>query len=314
MPFELPSVIAPSQTLARSDDGNPQPEDVANRIVGGSHSSMLLPLLALSPRYPPRFTDRCHLWMAEGAKDGAPRYWEAFGAAWERPLRTLDVQAAWSCGELDGILPSGRPSRSSTGRLLTLARALQLFESGDLPVRRRFRNHAASELAPRWERVVTRRAAMQTDGRWDEILREGEQYRLRVIREQSSLLGVASRAAAGGFRPESAERGAFAELLSMAGDDAEERWLTAALLADFEAEVNSLPAAPAPASARSFSSGFAAREAERDIEEAQAFGVSGVVAGLLFGGLLNWYIVGYLGARPDGGVADGLERSLDLLQ
>ena len=42
--------------------------------------------------------------------------------------------------------------------------------------------------------------------------------------------------------------------------------------------------------------------------------MSGVVAGLLFGGLLNWYIVGYLGARPDGGVADGLERSLDLLQ
>ena len=41
---------------------------------------------------------------------------------------------------------------------------------------------------------------------------------------------------------------------------------------------------------------------------------SGVVAGLLLGGLLNWYVVGYLGARPDGGVADGLERSLDLLQ
>ena len=269
---------------------------------------MLLPLLALSPRCPPRLADRCHLGMAEGAKDGAPRYWEAFGAAWDRPLRTLDVQAAWSCGELDGILPSGRPSRSSTDRLLTLARALQLYESGDLPVRRRFRNHAASELAPRWERVVARRAAMQADGRWDEILREGEQYRQRI----NSPLGAASRAVS--FRPESAERGAFAELLSTAGDDAEERWLTAALLADFEAEVNSLPAAPAPAPARSFSSGFAAREAERDVEEAQGFGVSGVVAGLLFGGLLNWYIVGYLGARPDGGVADGLERSLDLLQ
>ena len=276
----------------------------------------LLPLLALSPRCPPpftdrcppRLTDRCHIGMAEGAKDGAPRYWEAFGAAWERPLRTLDVQAAWSCGELDGILPSGKPSRSSTDRLLTLARALQLYESGDLPVRRRFRNHAASELAPRWERVVARRAAMQADGRWDEILREGEQYRQRI----NSPLGAASRAVS--FRPESAERGAFAELLSTAGDDAEERWLTAALLADFEAEVNSLPAAPAPAPARSFSAGFKAREDERDEEKAQAFGVSGVVAGLLFGGLLNWYIVGYLGARPDGGLADGLERSLDLLQ
>ena len=276
----------------------------------------LLPLLALSPRCPPpltdrcppRLTDRCHIGMAEGAKDGAPRYWEAFGAAWERPLRTLDVQAAWSCGELDGILPSGKPSRSSTDRLLTLARALQLYESGDLPVRRRFRNHAASELAPRWERVVARRAAMQADGRWDEILREGEQYRQRI----NSPLGAASRAVS--FRPESAECGAFAELLSTAGDDAEERWLTAALLADFEAEVNSLPAAPAPAPARSFSAGFKAREDERDEEKAQAFGVSGVVAGLLFGGLLNWYIVGYLGARPDGGVADGLERSLDLLQ
>ena len=268
---------------------------------------MLLPLLAISPRFPLRLAHRCHLGMADGAKDGAQKYWEAFGVAWERPLKTLDVQAAWSCGELDGILPSGRPSRSSTDRLLTFARALQLYESGDLPVRRRFRNHAASELAPRWERVVARRAAMQADGRWNDILREGEQYRLRVIREQTSPL-------AGAFRPESAERGAFAELLSTAGDDAEERWLTAALLADFEAEVNSLPAAPAPAPARSFSSGFAAREAERDVEEAQAFGVSGVVAGLLFGGLLNWYIVGYLGARPDGGVADGLERSLDLLQ
>ena len=276
----------------------------------------LLPLLAISPRCPPRLTDRCpprltdrcHIGMAEGAKDGAPRYWEVFGAAWERPLRTLDVQAAWSCGELDGILPSGKPSRSSTDRLLTLARALQLYESGDLPVRRRFRNHAASELAPRWERVVARRAAMQADGRWDEILREGEQYRQRI----NSPLGAASRAVS--FRPESAERGAFAELLSTAGDDAEERWLTAALLADFEAEVNSLPAAPAPAPARSFSAGFKAREDERDEEKAQAFGVSGVVAGLLFGGLLNWYIVGYLGAQPDGGLADGLERSLDLLQ
>ena len=246
--------------------------------------------------------------MADSAKDGASRYWEAFGVAWDLPLRTLDVQAAWSCGELDGILPSGKPSRSSTDRLLTLARALQLYESGDLPVRRRFRNHAASELAPRWERVVARRAAMQADGRWDEILREGEQYRQRI----NSPLGAASRAVS--FRPESAECGAFAELLSTAGDDAEERWLTATLLADFEAEVNSLPPAPAPAPARSFSAGFKAREDERDEEEAQAFGVSGVVAGLLFGGLLNWYIVGYLGARPDGGVADGLERSLDLLQ
>ena len=63
-----------------------------------------------------------------------------------------------------------------------------------------------------------------------------------------------------------------------------------------------------------YSAGFAAREAERDVEEARAFGASGVVAGLLLGGLLNWYVVGYLGARPDGGVADGLERSLDLLQ
>ena len=140
---------------------------------------MLLPLLAVSPRCPPRLTDRCHLGMAEGAKDGALGYWEAYGAAWERPLRTLDVQAAWSCGELDGILPSGRASRTSTDRLLTLARALQLFESGDLPVRRRFRNHAASELAPRWERVVARRAAMQAEGRWDEVLREGEQRLVR---------------------------------------------------------------------------------------------------------------------------------------
>ena len=271
---------------------------------------MLLPLLAVSPRCgPPRL-----IGMAEGAKDGALGYWEAYGAAWERPLRTLDVQAAWSCGELDGILPSGRASRTSTDRLLTLARALQLFESGDLPVRRRFRNHAASELAPRWERVVARRAAMQAEGRWDEVLREGEQYRQRVIRQQTSPLGPLSRAVAGGFRPEPPERGAFAELLSTAGDDAEERWLTAALLADFEAEVSSLPAAAAPAPARSYSAGFAAREAERDVEEARAFGASGVVAGLLLGGLLNWYVVGYLGARPDGGVADGLERSLDLLQ
>ena len=38
-------------------------------------------------------------------------------------------------------------------------------------------------------------------------------------------------------------------------------------------QVSSLPAAAAPAPARSYSAGFAAREAERDVEEAGAFGV-----------------------------------------
>eukprot|EP00908_Phaeocystis_cordata_P007874 Transcript_18546.p1 GENE.Transcript_18546~~Transcript_18546.p1 ORF type:complete len:272 (-),score=86.99 Transcript_18546:164-979(-) len=271
---------------------------------------MLLPLLATLPPRPPL---RCRSLTMDAEQD-ALAYWEAYGAAWDRPLKTLDVQAAWNCGELDGILPSGRLSRASKERLLTLGRALELFESDQLQVRRRFRNlKVPEELAPRWERVVARRTAMQADGRWDAVLNEGERYRQNVIREQASPLGV-SRAVAGALigSPVSAERGAFAALLATAGIDAEERWLTAALLADFEAEVNGLEAAPRPAR---LSTSFAEREAERDLEEARSFGVTGVLAGLLFGALTNWYIVGYLGGgEGGGGGADGLEKALDLLQ
>jgi hypothetical protein len=46
----------------------------------------------------------------------------------------FDVSAAWSCGELDGILPSGSPSRIATDRMLTLPRALELFEEEKIDV------------------------------------------------------------------------------------------------------------------------------------------------------------------------------------
>ena len=270
--------------------------------------------------------------------DDLDTYWQTHAAAWEQPLRLLDVQCAWNCGELDGILPSGRPSRAAASeRLLTLPRAIALFEEGELNVRRRYRNMQPAELRPRWERVAVRRAKLQADGVWDDVVNKSDEMRRSqralVDGEVGADASPLSRARASVLSPilGAAERqrsradggvsSACLQLCTTAGRDAVERWLTAALLADIEAEIVAMPAARGDSGAvkQQTRSSFAEREAERDVEEAQAFGVYGLIAGLVFGVTVNYLVV--FGGGGDGAgdglagtSAEGLQRTLELLQ
>ena len=135
----------------------------------------------------------------------------------------------------------------------------------------------------------------------------------RVTRAVEAIISPALRAAAKQrSRADGGLASACAELLEKAGRDQAERWLTAALLADIENEIATLPAAKPPPPRSS----FAAREAERDVEEAQSFGVYGIVAGLVFGAVINYVVVSngwYPGGGGGGGEAGGLEAALDLL-
>ena len=249
-------------------------------------------------------------------------YWKSHGDKWAVPLRLLDVRAAWACGELDGILPSGKASRVETGaRMLTLSNAVELFESGGLAVRRRFRGMTAEELAPRWSRVVQTRASLKASGRWDDVIVESEKVRSfekslvegsvededaspLASRVVATVLSPALRAAA--KQRDRADGGiklGLATLMASAGEDAAERWLTAALLAELENEADSLkPAKPAAPS-----STFAATEAQRDVEQAQGMGVYGLLAGLTVV-LLQALLLGA------GGEQSSLESTLDLMK
>jgi len=252
-------------------------------------------------------------------------YWRAHSAKWAKPLRMLDVSAAWQCGELDGVLPSGTPSRAATSeRMLTLGRAVALFEKDDLQVRRRFRNMTPVEMAPRWDRVMATRARLQATGTWDGIVRESDKaraYQRAVVRGEvedgdaspavsrvvATVLSPALKAAA--TQRSKADGGvqlAFAELMETAGDEPAERWLTAVLLAELESEVAELPAAAAPTAAAG--SSFAEREAKRDVEQANSFGLIGV------GAALALVLLQALGGAAGGGGDDGLLRTLDLMQ
>ena len=82
--------------------------------------------------------------------DELEAYWQAHGAKWKRTLEILDVRAAWQAGECDGVLPSGKRSRAAAQeKLVDVARALELYDSDELQIRRRFRNATPSELLPR---------------------------------------------------------------------------------------------------------------------------------------------------------------------
>ena len=112
------------------------------------------------------------------------QYWQAHESKWITPLRMLDVSAAWGCGELDGILPSGTPSRiEKTERLLTLARAVELFNDGKVNVRRRYRNLQVDELRPRWVRVMATRNKLKADKSFEEVVDESDKAR-RFVRAQ----------------------------------------------------------------------------------------------------------------------------------
>ena len=274
------------------------------------------------------------------ADDELNAYWQKHETKWRRPLRLLDVFSAWNIGELDGVLPSGNPSRTAQSeRMLTLSRAIELFDEGKLDVRSRYRSLGVDELKPRWARIVETRSKLQADKSWDKVVEESDKARAyekalvegEVEAEDASpaasrfvatLLSPALKAAAaqraradGGIRRE------YAKLQQSAGADAAERWLTAALLAELESEASKLEPATAKADASPSKStfDFKAREAERDLEQANFGGLLGVglalVAGVLF--LVDWEAVLNGGGEFYWQPADtrsGLDKALDLMQ
>lgn len=256
-------------------------------------------------------------------------YWRAHSAKWDTPLRMLDVSTAWQCGELDGVLPSGVPSRVATSeRMLTLGRAIELFEQDQLQVRRRFRNMTPIEMAPRWDRVMATRARLQAAGKYDDIVRESDKTRAfqrarvrgevedaeaspAISRVVATVLSPALKAAATQrARLDGGLSLAFAELLETAGDTPRERWLTAVLLAELEAEVAELEATAAAAQpdGKAKSVSFAEVEAQRDVAQANSLGVIGVGAAVFV--VLIQALAGGFG----GGGDDALQRTLDLMQ
>jgi hypothetical protein len=254
-------------------------------------------------------------------------YWSAHSNKWATPLQILDVYAAWECGELDGILPSGAPSRAATERMLTLNRAVELFEKDQLQVRRRFRNMTPVEMASRWERVMATRTRLQNAGTWEDIVRESDSaraYERAIVRGEvedadaspvlsrviATLLSPALKAAATQrSRADGGMRLAFAELLETAGDEPSERWLTAVLLAELEGEVADLPPAASRAAA---SPSFAEQEAQRDVEQANSFGLFGVGVAVI--AVLAQALGGAVGGGGGGGGDDALQRTLNLMQ
>ena len=274
------------------------------------------------------------------ADDELNAYWQKHETKWWRPLRLLDVFSAWNIGELDGVLPSGNPSRTAQSeRMLTLSRAIELFDEGKLDVRSRYRSLSVDELKPRWARIIETRSKLQADKSWDKVVEESDKARAyekalvegEVEAEDASpaasrfvatLLSPALKAAAaqraradGGIRKE------YAKLQQSAGADAAERWLTAALLAELESEASKLEPATGKADASPSKStfDFKAREAERDLEQANFGGLLGVglalVAGVLF--LVDWEAVLNGGGEFYWQPADtrsGLDKALDLMQ
>ena len=275
------------------------------------------------------------------------QYWQQHESKWQRPLQMLDVCAAWGCGELDGILPSGRASRAKTSeRLLTLARAVELFEADDVDinVRRRYRSLRIDELRPRWTRIVATRSRLQASQDWETVVEDSDKARAyeralvmgevededaspAASRAVATLLKPALKAAAEQrSRADGGIRRAYANLCHEAGKDAAERWMTAALLADIENEVADLAstsdgeAAAAIATAAAPSGfDFAAREAERDLETANFSGLLGVglaiVSGLIF--IVDWPAVLSAPGEFSWSPVDsrsGIEKALDLMQ
>ena len=225
------------------------------------------------------------------------------------------------------VLPSGADSRVATSeRMLTLGRAIELFETEELQVRRRFRNMTPTEMAPRWDRVMATRARLQAAGTWDDIVRESDKARAferakvrgdvedadaspALSRFVTTLVSPALKAAATQRnRADSGIRLAIAELLETAGDTPAERWLTAVLLAELEGEVAELPrAAPDDAAAPP---SFAQQEAQRDVAQANSFGLIGVGAAVFL-----VFAQALLGGLEDGsGGGDALQRTMDLMQ
>ncbi|KAJ1445716.1 hypothetical protein M885DRAFT_592153 [Pelagophyceae sp. CCMP2097] len=222
-------------------------------------------------------------------------YWAAHGALWQPVLRSYDVRAAWLSGELDGILPSGATSRDKAGeRFIALAKAIELFDAGKIDVRRRFRGAAAADVEARWQRVAARRQQLRSAGTWAKAVSESEKTRAyeaaliagnvesadaspAAARAVATLLSPALRAAAN--QRNKADGGvllALSELQATAGATADERWLTASLLADLEQEVALL--APRAKEPQSYSKQADAARDEADGNGGALIGVAAAVA------------------------------------
>ena len=167
-------------------------------------------------------------------------------------------------------------------------RALELYDSDELQIRRRFRNATPSELLPRWTKVIEERDRLQDEGAWDAAVVQSEQQRefqQSIVKgevESADASPALSRAVATALSPvlkaaantrNKADGGQLLELNKLqetAGADAAERWLTAALLASLETEVAELePRAASPQS-------FREREDELATEEGSSgFSASG---------------------------------------
>lgn len=264
-------------------------------------------------------------------------YWKKHSAKWETPLRMMDVSTAWEIGELDGLLPSGQPSRVATSeRMLSLGRAMELFEKDELSVRRRFRSMTPVEFAPRWDRVMATRARLQAAGTYDDILRESDKARAfqraqvrgevedadaspAVSRLVATILSPALKAASTQrARADGGMSLAFATLLETAGDTPAERWLTAVLLAELEAEIKELTSSSASA-AKSSSDGatppsFSQVEAQRDVDQANSLGVIGIGVALVFVLAQFSLVSGGDGLGSGGADSASLQRTLDLMQ
>jgi len=252
----------------------------------------------------------------ETAMPSLERYWEENSNKWETTLRILDVTAAWQCGSLNGILPSGRESRGAPDKcLISVQRAVELFEEDEQSflVRRRFRKMKREELRPRWEIVMSKAMQLKKEGQWTRAVEESEKYRAfekslvegtvesadaspAYSRVVATLLSPALGAAA---RQRNLQDGGYkvakANLMEGAGTTSEERWITTCLLAELEQEVEALiPTTvvdPQPAS--SFSSSFSTQEAEKDIQDAGSGALYGILAAIILFNLQQFLTSGF---------------------
>ena len=180
-------------------------------------------------------------------------YWAKYADRWERPLTVLDVRAALEKRELSEGAPSVKV-------------ALERLERGEIQVRRRYRGLDARALRPRWRAVAARRARVQRGGggasAWDAELARSEQERIAaeaVFTGQRAPPAAEGAEGAPGDAPGGAPGGALGAALGLAlrtfmgngttapalalmaaGENPEERWLTAALVDVFELELEQL--------------------------------------------------------------------------
>jgi hypothetical protein len=149
-------------------------------------------------------------------------------------------------------MPSSEP-------LLTLGRAVELHEKGELQVRKRFRNQQPVEWQRRWDSACETRMRLQFSGNWEAIVTESEkarEYECAVVRGEvedpeaaaggsrivMSVGGAASKKATAQLKNhfDGGLRLSFAELLETAGETPEERLFSAMLLAEFKNEAEAI--------------------------------------------------------------------------